>query len=152
MTQRGSCDLSYSFAVNVSYGIVTHPNLAKFKGYVAKSGSVRASVTVQDKFASGTAGFRDVRSWKKGAAAREVRNARAIKPRNAIDRFKKRNTVLRTTSLREAASDTIAMPATLLFAHGKPRNEQLLPPNDIARIGIGHERVLRKPSQMDDNS
>jgi hypothetical protein len=33
---------------------VTHPNLVKFKGYVAKSGSVRASVTVHDKFADGT--------------------------------------------------------------------------------------------------
>jgi hypothetical protein len=54
VTQRGSCDSSYSFTVNVSEGIVTHPNLVRFKGYVAKSGSVRASVTVQDKFASGT--------------------------------------------------------------------------------------------------
>jgi hypothetical protein len=54
VTQRGSCDPSYSFTVNVSDGIVTHPNLVKFRGYVAKSGSVRASVTVQDKFASGT--------------------------------------------------------------------------------------------------
>jgi hypothetical protein len=54
VTQRGSCDPSYTFTVNVYDGIVTHPNLVKFKGYVAKSGSVRASVTVQDKFASGT--------------------------------------------------------------------------------------------------
>jgi hypothetical protein len=54
VTQRGSCDASYNFTVNVSDGIVTHPNLVKFKGYVAKSGTVHASVTVQDKFASGT--------------------------------------------------------------------------------------------------
>ena len=54
VTQRGACDPSYNFTVNVSDGIVTHPNLVRFKGYVAKSGSVRASVTVQDKFASGT--------------------------------------------------------------------------------------------------
>src|SRR6266849_9078878 len=54
VTQRGTCDPSYNFTVNVSDGIVTHPNLVKFKGYVAKSGSVHASVTVQDKFASGT--------------------------------------------------------------------------------------------------
>jgi hypothetical protein len=33
---------------------VTHPNLVKFTGYVAKSGAVRASVTVQDKHASGS--------------------------------------------------------------------------------------------------
>ena len=54
MTQSGACDPSYNFTVNVSDGIVTHPNLVRFKGYVAKSGSVRASVTVQDKFAAGT--------------------------------------------------------------------------------------------------
>src|ERR1700681_4270711 len=53
----GSCDPSYNFTVNVSDGIVTHPNLVRFKGYVAKSGSVHASVTVQDKFASGTGRF-----------------------------------------------------------------------------------------------
>jgi hypothetical protein len=57
VTQSGSCDPSYNFTVNVSDGIVTHPNLVRFKGYVAKSGSVRASVTVQDKFASGTGRF-----------------------------------------------------------------------------------------------
>jgi hypothetical protein len=54
VTQMGTCDPTYSFAVNVSDGVVTHPNLVKFKGYVAKSGAVHASVTVQDKFASGT--------------------------------------------------------------------------------------------------
>jgi hypothetical protein len=54
VTQRGACDPSYNFTVNVSDGIVTHPNLVKFKGVVAKSGSVHASVTVHDKFASGT--------------------------------------------------------------------------------------------------
>ena len=54
VTQGGSCDPSDNFTVNISDGIVTHPNLVKFKGYVAKSGSVHASVTVHDKFASGT--------------------------------------------------------------------------------------------------
>jgi hypothetical protein len=54
VTQTGPCDPSYSFTVDISDGNVTHPNLVKFKGYVAKSGSVHASVTVQDKFASGT--------------------------------------------------------------------------------------------------
>ena len=54
VTQRGACDAAYNFTVNVSDGVVTHPNLVKFKGYVAKSGSVHASVTVHDKFASGT--------------------------------------------------------------------------------------------------
>ena len=57
VTQQGACDPTYNFTVNVSDGVVTHPNLVKFKGYVAKSGSVHASVTVQDKFASGTGRF-----------------------------------------------------------------------------------------------
>jgi hypothetical protein len=53
VTQRGECDPSYSFTVNVSNGVVTHPNLVKFGGHVARSGAVRASVTVHDKYASG---------------------------------------------------------------------------------------------------
>lgn len=54
VTQRGACDPTYNFVVNVSNGIVTHPNLVRFRGYVARSGAVRATVTVQDKYASGT--------------------------------------------------------------------------------------------------
>src|ERR1700758_1171749 len=54
VTQRGACDPTYNFTVNVSNGVVTHPNLVRFRGYVAKSGAVRASVTVQDKYAAGS--------------------------------------------------------------------------------------------------
>ena len=54
VTQRGGCDPAYNFSVNISNGIVTHPNLVKFHGYVARSGAVRASVTVQDKYAAGS--------------------------------------------------------------------------------------------------
>lgn len=53
VTQREICDSSYSFTVDVTNGIVTHPNLVRFRGYVAKSGAVRASVTVHDKYATG---------------------------------------------------------------------------------------------------
>jgi hypothetical protein len=53
-TQRGTCDPTYNFSVNINDGIITHPNLVRFKGYVARSGAVRASVTVQDKYASGS--------------------------------------------------------------------------------------------------
>ncbi|MBK3665013.1 hypothetical protein JJE66_27755 [Bradyrhizobium diazoefficiens] len=53
VTQKGTCDQSYSFSVNISDGIVTHPNLVKFRGNVTRSGAVRASVTVHDKYASG---------------------------------------------------------------------------------------------------
>jgi len=54
VTQSGACDRSYNFTVNVSDGIVSHPNLVKFRGYVARSGAVHASVAVHDKYASGS--------------------------------------------------------------------------------------------------
>jgi hypothetical protein len=54
VTQRGACDATYNFSVNISDGVVTHPNLVRFRGYVAHSGAVRASVTVHDKFAAGS--------------------------------------------------------------------------------------------------
>ena len=54
VTQRGTCDSNYNFTVNINDGIVTHPNLVRFKGYVAPTGAVRASVTVQDKYAFGS--------------------------------------------------------------------------------------------------
>jgi hypothetical protein len=54
VTQRGACDPTYNFFVKISNGIVTHPNLVKFRGYVGASGAVRASATVQDKYASGS--------------------------------------------------------------------------------------------------
>jgi hypothetical protein len=57
VTQRGACEPSYNFTVNVSDGIVSHPNLLKFRGYVARSGAVHASVTVHDKYASGSGKF-----------------------------------------------------------------------------------------------
>ena len=54
VTQTGTCNSSYNFTVNVSNGIISHPNLVKFRGYVARSGAVHASVTVHDKYASGS--------------------------------------------------------------------------------------------------
>jgi len=54
VTERGACDPSYNFTVDISDGIVSHPNLLKFRGSVARSGAVRASVTVHDKYASGS--------------------------------------------------------------------------------------------------
>ncbi|SDI09111.1 hypothetical protein SAMN05216338_101745 [Bradyrhizobium sp. Rc2d] len=54
VTQRGVCEPSYSFTVNVSDGNVSHPNLLKFRGHVARSGAVHASVAVHDKYATGS--------------------------------------------------------------------------------------------------
>lgn len=54
VTQRGACDPTYNFAVNVTDGVVTHPNLVRFRGHVARSGAVHASVTVPNKYAAGS--------------------------------------------------------------------------------------------------
>ena len=54
VTQRGGCDPTYNFSVNITDGVVTHPNLVRFRGHVAGSGTVHASVTVPDKYASGS--------------------------------------------------------------------------------------------------
>jgi hypothetical protein len=54
VTRKGACDPAYNFSVNINDGVITHPNLVRFSGYVARSGTVRASVTVQDKYASGS--------------------------------------------------------------------------------------------------
>jgi hypothetical protein len=32
-TQRGVCDSTYNFSVNINDGVLTHPNLVKFRGY-----------------------------------------------------------------------------------------------------------------------
>ena len=53
-TQYGPCDPTYNFSVNISNGIITQPNLVRFRGYVSRSGAVRASVAVQEKYASGS--------------------------------------------------------------------------------------------------
>jgi len=54
VTQRGACDPTDNFSVNITDGVVTHPNLARFMGHAARSGAVRASVTVPNKYASGS--------------------------------------------------------------------------------------------------
>jgi hypothetical protein len=40
VTQSGTCDPTYNFTVNVSNGLVTHPKLVKFRGYLQSSGSI----------------------------------------------------------------------------------------------------------------
>jgi hypothetical protein len=53
-TRRGDCEPSYHFDIYITNGILEHPNLVRFKGRVNRSGEVRASVAVEDKFASGS--------------------------------------------------------------------------------------------------
>jgi hypothetical protein len=53
VTQSGDCSPTYNYAVNIENGVITQANVASFRGFVTSSGVVRASVTVQDKHASG---------------------------------------------------------------------------------------------------
>jgi hypothetical protein len=53
-TKRGACDPTYHFHVQIANGIVSHPNLVKFRGRVSSRGAVRASVSVPGKYASGS--------------------------------------------------------------------------------------------------
>jgi hypothetical protein len=76
VTQSGACDPSYNFTVDISNGVVTHPNLVRFRGYVRSSGSVRASVAVQDKYASGSGRLFD--SSGKGTWSGHSGNGRCI--------------------------------------------------------------------------
>ena len=54
VTQSGDCSPAYNYSVNIENGVITSPNVATFRGTVTSSGTVRASVTVQDKHASGS--------------------------------------------------------------------------------------------------
>ena len=54
VTQVGDCSQSYNYSVNIDNGVITSPNLETFRGSVTSAGAVRASVTVQEKHASGT--------------------------------------------------------------------------------------------------
>src|SRR3954452_12821810 len=92
-------------------------------------------------------GFLKLQVAENGAAAREVRDARATGPRNAIDRFEKRNTVLRAADLRETALNKIAPAATLLFAHGQTTKRAIVA-GDRYRADRQRARatlILRKP-------
>jgi hypothetical protein len=54
VTQRGACDRNYYFQVQVTNGVVSHPNLVRFSGRVSSGGRARVSVSVMDKHASGS--------------------------------------------------------------------------------------------------
>lgn len=53
-TRAGACDPSYEFDVTIMRGVITHPNLVRFRGSVSPNGAARASVAVQDKTAAGS--------------------------------------------------------------------------------------------------
>ena len=54
VTQSGDCNPTYNYAVNIENGVITSPNVGTFSGNVTTSGAVRASVSVQEKHASGS--------------------------------------------------------------------------------------------------
>jgi hypothetical protein len=53
-TERGQCDASYNFQVQIQNGIITSPGLNRFNGRVGAGGAVRVSVTAGNRHASGS--------------------------------------------------------------------------------------------------
>src|SRR5260370_41926520 len=47
VTRQGACEPTYNFSVNISNGLLSHPNLVKFRGKVTRCTLVHASVAVQ---------------------------------------------------------------------------------------------------------
>jgi hypothetical protein len=64
VTQVGDCSPAYNYSVNIDNGVITSPNVQTFRGNVTSSGAVRASVTVQEKTASGSGKLSGV--WGRG--------------------------------------------------------------------------------------
>ena len=60
VTQSGDCNPSYNYSVNIENGVITSPGVGTFRGNVTSSGAVRASVTVQEKHASGAGKLKGV--------------------------------------------------------------------------------------------
>jgi hypothetical protein len=72
VTQSGDCNPTYNYPINIENGVITSPGVGTFRGNVTSSGAVRASVTVQEKHASGTGKLTGVRGrgtwigWSEG--------------------------------------------------------------------------------------
>ncbi len=64
VTQVGDCSPTYNYSVNIDNGVITSPNVQTFRGNVTRSGAVRASVTMQEKRASGSGKLSGV--WGRG--------------------------------------------------------------------------------------
>jgi hypothetical protein len=54
VTQSGDCNPTYNYSVNIENGVITQASVANFTGSVTTAGAVRASITVQEKHASGS--------------------------------------------------------------------------------------------------
>jgi hypothetical protein len=53
-TQRGTCDPTYDFQVEIRNGIISNPNLTRLNGRVGAKGAVHVSVAVPGKSATGS--------------------------------------------------------------------------------------------------
>jgi len=65
VTQSGDCNPAYNYTVNIENGVIVSSNVETFRGTVTNSGAVRASVTVQEKRASGSGKLTGV-FWAEG--------------------------------------------------------------------------------------
>jgi hypothetical protein len=54
VTQSGDCSPTYNYMVAIENGVITQASVPNFQGAVTRAGAVRASVTMQDKRATGS--------------------------------------------------------------------------------------------------
>lgn len=107
MTQRGPCDPSYNFTVDVNNGYVSHPNILTFRGRVMPSGAVRASVKVGDKYAWGSGRLLNPPAAVSGAVAPGSRAVLETGPLNGIERKVPPGTAARARPRRSSVSADI---------------------------------------------
>ena len=85
VTERGNCDRNYYFQVQVTNGIVSHPNLVKFRGRVSSGGWARVSVSVMDKHASGSGKLSRTAGRGRWTGRSGTTDVPATGPRNGAD-------------------------------------------------------------------
>jgi quercetin dioxygenase-like cupin family protein len=85
LTQRGPCDPTYKFTVEVRNGNVTHPNILTFRGHVTPSGAVRAPSGLENGTQRDREGCQDRLAKRSGAAIQGNRVAPESGSPNGID-------------------------------------------------------------------
>src|ERR1700686_4787967 len=85
VTRSGACDATYNFTVDISNGIVTHPNLVKFRGMSPDPVQFARPSLFRINTRRARAGFRGLQAMAAGAGAPVRRCAQAIGRRRGID-------------------------------------------------------------------
>jgi hypothetical protein len=133
VTQKGACDPSYNFTVNLSDGILTHPNLVKRQiGF--RSGLGDGSTQIRSRHGQA---FRNVRSRKMERQLGKCAMLGLLDRATQLTEFKNETPCSESLARGSFGHDRHGRDAPVRSRRTTERT--LLPPNDIARIGNGHE-------------